>query len=143
MKRWILCLAVLAIMIGLAPVVQADPPKDRNFTGWFDFAEPSVASWYGNKDLGSGGNEWLVIGTHFSGCRVGRLRTCGLGMAWGVYRPAGNEGWSNALLLTAPQSIRLTSSDRGDDGELDFVMTPFYDTRFRRWGFAAGFSIGG
>jgi hypothetical protein len=122
----------------------AEEKKDQDFAVWFDVAQPSVVDWKAHAKQGRGGEAWLIAGVHFSACRTGRLRSCGLGVAWGSRKVNdGSEGelgsgYNATLLITSPQSIRLNS---GDVAELDFNVTPFFDTRYHRLGFMVGFSI--
>ena len=149
MKR-LMALVVSVIIVLAAMPARADEEwkntREKNFTMWFDAGQPSVVSYDGHKYLG--GAEWLVLGVNFSACRVGRLRSCSLGLGWGVLRLGadrwGNNHWGSTLLITSPQTIRLNDPgyDSGDP-EVDFAVTPFYNATHQHWGVMVGFTIGG
>jgi hypothetical protein len=144
-------LAVLAIAV--LCVVPNAGATDSNFVGAFDFAQPSIVQWGGDEYAGlrkpRGGDEWLIVGMHISGCRVGRFRSCSLGFAWGSHYVGGGadggnlgSGFSASLLVTSPQGIRLNPNNK-EEPEWNLNVTPFYDATSRRFGFMMGFSVGG
>ncbi|HXV26427.1 MAG TPA: hypothetical protein VD862_00125 [Candidatus Paceibacterota bacterium] len=145
MKKTVLTLAVLLFAV---PFLRADEGPERtaekDFTFHLDVLQPTAV--VGSLEPGEPRNAWLIIGAHISGCRVGRLRACGLGFAWGTQRvdDGHNKVWTNSLLVTSPLGFRLNDPQPyAGEPELDFNVTPYYDTSRNDFGVSFGLSIGG